>query len=433
VVTSLFTGSIPKDTTTSLLVAANLGAVGFNGAIDELKIYNKALSQTEINEVYDTTSDTTPPVVLGASPSGIVAAGTTSTTLSVQTNEAALCKYTTTPGTSYASMTQTLSQLPTTTHSASLTGLRDGGEYVYYVKCADTSLNETATDYVVRFQIASSIGGSGLMMHLDFNGGVSGTIPDLSSRGNSGRCTTSLNQCPSAKVGPDGSGAAGFYGAYPDADNSGDYVAVNKSPDLSNLSNGTIAFWTKLDNQNSTIAALLDTYQKTGETTAGVDLGVPGTWSINTDYQGNHRFIAFDKNSTKQTVLSFPDASAFNNVLQGKPTWNHYAIVWDGTLIKGYYNGIEFARVSQANFPYFTQGLYLTIGAHGHSSLPETGTELFPNHGFANATLDDIRIYNRGLSQGEIAGIYFSTGGSSVPPPTPPDTTQSLGIVQGGT
>src|SRR5882672_9603546 len=48
--------------------------------------------------------DTTPPVESGGAPSGVLAAGTTQTTLSLSTNEAATCRYSTVAGTSYAAM-----------------------------------------------------------------------------------------------------------------------------------------------------------------------------------------------------------------------------------------------------------------------------------------------------------------------------------------
>ena len=453
VVSNPFVGSIPKDTTTSLLVAANLGRVGFSGVIDELKIYNKALNQTEVDELFGSSNDSTAPILSLGSPSNSLAVGTKTTNISLATNESAVCKYSKTANVPYGSMSSTFSQTGGLSHTTSVSGLEDGVEYSYYVKCADVSLNETVTDYIIKFQVASVASSDGLVMHLDFNNYSQGpVVDDASSKGNSGHCNSNLNQCPTLKIGPDGSTAAGFYGAYPDKDNSGDYLSINKATNLSNLSKGAIMFWVKFDNQNSTISTIIDSYQKTGENPPGTDNGVVGTWSINTDYQGSTRFIAFDKNNVKQTVINFPDSSAFTDVLKGKPTWNHYAIVWDGSFIKGYYNGNKISESSQSNFPYFTQGLYLAVGANGHSSAPESGTEVFPNHGFANATLDDIRIYNTPITPGELAGIYLATGGSSIsaanstptpapvtpttPVPLTPDTTLptiTITSPQGGT
>ena len=70
-----------------------------------------------------TVTDTTPPVRSGGQPPGTLAAGTTTATLQVTTNEAATCKYATSPGVAYASMTGTFSTTTGLAHTAALTGL----------------------------------------------------------------------------------------------------------------------------------------------------------------------------------------------------------------------------------------------------------------------------------------------------------------------
>ena len=82
------------------------------------------------------TVDNTPPVRSGGSPSGTLALNTTSATLSLTTNEAATCKYSTASGTAYGSMTA-FGSTGGTSHSTSVSGLTNGGSYVYYVKCQD--------------------------------------------------------------------------------------------------------------------------------------------------------------------------------------------------------------------------------------------------------------------------------------------------------
>ena len=83
----------------------------FAGRIDEMRIYNRALTAAEIGTDMNTplapVADTTPPVLSNAQPSGTLAAGTTQTTISVSSNENATCRYATTAGTAYASMTNT--------------------------------------------------------------------------------------------------------------------------------------------------------------------------------------------------------------------------------------------------------------------------------------------------------------------------------------
>lgn len=101
-------------------------------------------------------SDTTPPVRSGGSPTGSLNSGTTQTTLKVTTNESATCKYGTTAGTAYSSMTGSFSTTDKLNHSASVTGLADGKSYVYYVRCQDTAGNVDTDDYQITFSIASA-------------------------------------------------------------------------------------------------------------------------------------------------------------------------------------------------------------------------------------------------------------------------------------
>lgn len=100
-------------------------------------------------------ADTTPPVRSAGSPSGALAAGTTSTTVSLTTDEYATCKYATTTGVAYASMTGTFSTTAGTSHSFTASGLTNGGSYAYSVRCEDGSTNANTDDYTISFSVAS--------------------------------------------------------------------------------------------------------------------------------------------------------------------------------------------------------------------------------------------------------------------------------------
>jgi hypothetical protein len=167
------------------------GDYTFNGLIDEVRIYNRALAASEVLELYNYTSggtptptpsatpsptptpsgtptptpsatptptptpDTTPPVRSSGSPSGTLLAGTTQTTLSLSTSENAICKYSTVANTSYSSMTNTFSTTGGTTHSSTITGLSNGNTYNYYIRCQDTAGNANTDDYAVSFSVSS--------------------------------------------------------------------------------------------------------------------------------------------------------------------------------------------------------------------------------------------------------------------------------------
>ncbi|MGB4942897.1 MAG: hypothetical protein WBO92_02185, partial [Candidatus Moraniibacteriota bacterium] len=101
-------------------------------------------------------SDTTAPVRSAGSPSGALAAGTTSTSVSLTTDEYATCKYATTTGVAYAWMTNTFTTTAGTSHSFTASGLANGGSYAYSVRCQDGSTNTNTDDYTVSFTVAST-------------------------------------------------------------------------------------------------------------------------------------------------------------------------------------------------------------------------------------------------------------------------------------
>jgi hypothetical protein len=100
-------------------------------------------------------SDTTPPVRSAGAPTGSLASGTTSTNLTLTTDENATCRYSATAGTAYGSMSNTFGTTGTTSHSQNLTGLTDGTTYTYYVRCIDTATNANTDDYTISFSVAS--------------------------------------------------------------------------------------------------------------------------------------------------------------------------------------------------------------------------------------------------------------------------------------
>jgi hypothetical protein len=96
------------------------------------------------------------PVLSNGQPSGILPVGTTQATLSATTNENATCRYATTSGVAYSAMTNTFSTTGATAQSTQLTGLQNGSNYNYYVRCQDASGNVDTYDYTISFGVSSS-------------------------------------------------------------------------------------------------------------------------------------------------------------------------------------------------------------------------------------------------------------------------------------
>jgi glucose/arabinose dehydrogenase/chitodextrinase len=132
----------------------------FPGRIDEVRIYNRALSAAEIAQDMNTPvggapSDTTPPARSNGLPTGVLAAGTTQATLSLATDEAATCRYGTTPGVAYASLPESFSTTGGTAHSTTVTGLANGQSYAFHVRCQDSAGNANPDDFTIGFSVAT--------------------------------------------------------------------------------------------------------------------------------------------------------------------------------------------------------------------------------------------------------------------------------------
>jgi|GEM_PF-1963532 len=145
--------------------------------------------------------DTQPPVRSNGAPSGSLVAGTTQTTISLTTDEAATCKYSTMAGTSYASMTNTFSTTGGTSHSSTVTGLANGTSYNYYIRCQDSSSNHNTNtdDYPISFSLSSASSGK----IGDLNGDNKVDVSDLSillSRWGTSDTTADLNKNGSVDI-----------------------------------------------------------------------------------------------------------------------------------------------------------------------------------------------------------------------------------------
>lgn len=80
-------------------------------------------------------------------------------------------------------------------------------------------------------------------------------------------------------------------------------------------------------------------------------------------------------------------------------TWTHVAITWDGTTLRQYVNGTS--ELSVARSVAFDGG-DLMIGGDENDGSPDSTY-------FFNGRIDDVRIYDRRLTDGEIAALAAGT------------------------
>jgi hypothetical protein len=165
----------------------------FAGRIDEVRIYNRALTPAEIQA--DMTRaigvDSTPPARSNGQPSGELPSTTTQATLILATNENATCRYALSAGVAYASMLNTFSTTGGTTHSTTVTGLTSGQSYSYFVRCQDGANNANTDDFPIAFSVAAPDTTPPVRSNLQ----PSGTLPSGTTQANLSLTTNENATC----------------------------------------------------------------------------------------------------------------------------------------------------------------------------------------------------------------------------------------------
>jgi hypothetical protein len=333
----------------------------FQGRIDDVRIYNRALSSAEIQIDMNTPvgglpPDTTPPVRSNGQPSGTLPAGTTQTTLSLTTDENANCRYSTSAGVSYASMVNVFTTTGGTTHSTTVSGLSNGGNFSFFVRCQDAANNANTDDFSISFSVANAAG-PGPVAAYSFNEGSGTSVGDSSGNGHTGTI----------------SGAAwttqGKFGNALSFDGVNDWVTVNSSALLSLTTAMTVEAWVFPTTSSGARNVLI----KEG---------------INRDTYNLYARSGGGK-SEIYAFIGGQNRSAESNAVAAN-VWTHIAGTYDGTTLRLYINGVEVAANNLASGSILTSNNPLRIG--GNSIWGE----------FFQGRIDEIRIYARALTQAEI-------------------------------
>jgi hypothetical protein len=127
------------------------------------------------------------------------------------------------------------------------------------------------------------------------------------------------------------------------------------------------------------------------------DNSISRTFSLirhDASYQNRfHAQISFDGINTFES---------FSSEFGVPQIWRMITISYDGNLLKWYFNGVFHSQVqinSLSNL--FSSNTPIYVGCFSDGNSPESAL------GFFNGQIDDIRIYNRALSQSEIT--YLAT------------------------
>ena len=163
--TATFVGSLPANSKDLGLggrpadFAAGLPRFLFEGLLDDVRIYDRALSDAEILAVYQNQplppapADFDPPVPFDGEPAVALPFGTTSAELRVRTDESAECRFDTQPGVDWLAMGSIFSVTGGTYHAETVGSLQNGALHTFYVRCRDTAGNAAATDYEISFAV----------------------------------------------------------------------------------------------------------------------------------------------------------------------------------------------------------------------------------------------------------------------------------------
>jgi glucose/arabinose dehydrogenase len=245
---------------------------------------------------------------------------------------------------------------PSTTYYDS--GLAPSTTYRYRVRASDPTGNLSGySNIATALTTSGSPQPLGLVAGYGFNESSGTNANDQSGNGNTGSLTSGAART-----------ASGKYGSAASFDGTDDVMVVPDANSLDLSSGMTLEAWvyptTTLSNWKAILQKESDAYFLNGNT-SNDKVGVGGTFA-----------------GSCCTVLESPGALPANQ-------WTHVAGTYDGAQLRLYLNGTQVASQARTGSLQVT-GSPLRIGGNTYS------TEFFPGR------IDEVRVYNRALSQSEI-------------------------------
>jgi len=261
-----------------------------------------------------------------------------------------------------------------------------------------------------------------LMLYFNFDNDVShGQVVDLSGHGNHGWQFNPTNWITLTN-GVFGSRAAQFTTNFVMSDNSGhvypasQYIGVTNLNGIEFLTNATISFWVQFDPNSNLAITLLGAGYSPGYTPRP-DV-VSNSWNIERNFRPNLSFLVFAAGTHGVEVGRWPNDVikwGGSNPNLGTLSMHLHTITVDCIHDEAitYYDGKPF-MTNRVGVPWIRVSGYpipwLCIGALRHVGTPYWGDDLYPNSGYHQGRLDDIRIYNRVLSSDEVVALYRGAG-----------------------
>jgi hypothetical protein len=209
-----------------------------------------------------------------------------------------------------------------------------------------------------------------LVGYWSFNEGNGTIISDQSGKNNNG----TLYLGSSGNTDPSKAWSPGISGTALSFDGVDDYVRVPASPSLVGTVMSVELWYNQFELRHM---GLVGQYYNDSD-----------RWVIGTDPANSYKLGVFADGSFR----IWADAVASNN------TWYHVVVVWDGSLLKMYVNGKLQSSTSTYNPFTIASGATTFIGVSWYSNLVYAR--------WHKGLIDEVRIYNRALSEQEILEHY---------------------------
>ncbi|WP_461786533.1 LamG-like jellyroll fold domain-containing protein [Prosthecobacter sp.] len=344
---------------------------GLDGAMDDVRIYNRALTSAEVYSLYE--SEATVTVQISSQPQ----------TLSVIQNAAASFSVTATGigNLSYQWQKDGVNIPGATSSSYSLAGAKPWHIGDYTVRVTDA--NGTSTSNAATLSVTGINSGiwKGLMAFFPFNGNASdlGVFANSSSVHGPQLIVDRLGLAQSAYA---------FCGPLNPTWTSGpSYIEVPDTPALRPAKNLTLSIWAK---------ASLQSFQGyVHMITKRISLLPPGpynSWTIGTPDSGRS---TIQYGADNRTIWNSELINGFS-VLNGG--WQQFVMTVTDTKQALYVDGVLVHQGDVSNSPFTYSAESLLIGTAMKGAAGED-QEWY-------GALDDIRVYNRAMSGSEVAALY---------------------------
>jgi chitodextrinase len=371
------TGNIASSTNPLQIGGDSIYGQYFQGTIDEVRVYNVALTATQIQSDMVTAigtggGDTQPPTA----PSNLAAAATSGSQINLSwtasTDNVGVTQYLVErcQGAGCTSFAQVGTSTGTTFNN---TGLTSATSYSYRVRARDAAGNLSGYSNIASATTQATV--AGLVAAYSFNEGTGTTVGDSSGLGNTGT-VANTTWTTSGKFG----NALVFNG-------SSSFVTINDSGSLHLTTGMTLEAWV---NPTTVSSAWRDVI-----------------------YKGNDSYYlegTSDNSSRPAGGGTWGASPVYGTAALTANTWAYLALTYDGANLRLYVNGAQVA--SQAR----TGNI-----ASSTNPLQIGGDSIYGQ--YFQGTIDEVRVYNVALTATQIQSdmvTAIGTGGGDTQPPTAP-------------